>query len=142
MVAVAIVLATTLAGALGLLAWLVRGRVVAADQLADARVGQVATEAELERSGFELDIVKKALAASQKRADALERVIADEINDSESGLPLDRNGVRQRIVQIARQWAEADRARALPARSEPGELLAPAVSSAGSPGPVVRPGDD
>jgi hypothetical protein len=115
-----VVLATTLLSAVGVIAWLAFRVVKAAEQEADARVGQVATEAESERTAYELDVTQKALTAANKRADALEEIIADEINDENPNPDLARTDVRTRLLRIAGKWREAAATRSpLPAESEP-----------------------
>lgn len=97
-------------GLVGVIVWLVYGRVGAADVAADARVAQVDTEGHLERAQFELEHVKQALAATEKRADALESIIADEIN-AHPNPDLARDDVSGRVQRIAAAWGTADRER-------------------------------
>lgn len=127
-------------GQAGLIAWLVHGRMADKDQAADARVGQVATEAESERTAYELDVTQKALAAANKRCDALEEIIADEINGNPNA-DLGRTDVRGRLLRIAGRWREAASARSpLPATA--GEGVPPSgategASAAALPGAVA-----
>ena len=107
MTALAILLGVALVATLPLIAWLVHGRVTAADQLGDARHGQSITEGELERKGFELEVTKKALEASNARAAALEEVLADEVA-ADPNPDLARGDVRGRLLRIARSWSDAD----------------------------------
>jgi hypothetical protein len=121
-------------GLVGIIVWLVYGRIAAADQAADARVAQVDTEGHLERAQFELENVKQALAAVEKRAAALEGIIADEVNASPNP-DLARDDVRGRMLRIARQWADADRERSVPA--EPDGAVPQASATAASAAPAV-----
>lgn len=86
----------------------------ARDHEADARIAQVATEAELEREKYEHDQTKRALSAADARADALEEVLSDAINATPNA-DLDRADVQSRVLRIAQRWAAADAASRLPA---------------------------
>lgn len=125
-----IVLAIALAGMAGVVVALVYGRVAAADQIASARVAQVMTEAESERTHFELETTKGVLASVEARASALEEIIADEIN-SMPNADLGRTDVRNRLLRTAQAWRSAD-ANRLPAQPNP------ALPDNGAPtGPVA-----
>ncbi len=138
MTALAILLGTAIVGALVLIAWLVYGRVAAADQAADARVAQVATEAELERAQFELEQRTQALAASERREDILQEAVADAL-DADPGAGLSHDDVLGRIMRLSAEWARSDRAgREVPA--EPHEAV-PSDPPAGAPEALMRPGE-
>lgn len=137
MIAIAILLGASLAGALALIAWLVHGRVTAADREADARVGQVATEAELERAQFELALAREALDASERRETIMQEAVADAINADPSP-DLARNDVLGRVLRISAEWARADAKGRL--RAESGKGM-PDDRAADTPDPAVRPED-
>jgi hypothetical protein len=131
---VAVILATTLASALGCIVWLVYGRLRDAERHADARVAQVQVEADLERRAYELDVTQKALVAANRRAEALEDIIADEIN---AGSGLSPGDVRGRLLRLARGWRDAATARSPlpPAADEP----VPEAEPADGAGPAFVP---
>jgi hypothetical protein len=102
-----IVAGATSLTSLGAIIWLTAGRIGDREKLADARIAQVETEGHVDRLTFELEVTRKALAAANARATALEGVIADDINAPVAdGLgPAD---VRGRLLQITKAWADAD----------------------------------
>lgn len=128
MTAVALALAIGLLSALGLIAWLVRGRVLAADQVADARVAQVATEGEVERATFELEVTRKALQAATIRAGALEGELSHALDRTNPAEGLDPGDVAGRVRRLAERWRHAAEARS-PLPAEPTEAV-PVVSAA------------
>lgn len=135
MTAVAVTLAIAVASALALIAWLVYRAVGASDSEADARVAQVATEAELERARYETEVTSKALAAANARANALERVIADDLNTAPNP-DLARDDVRGRVLRLAQAWRTDD---PLPAS---GDAAVPDDPAPGPSGALLRPGDE
>lgn len=106
MIALAVGLAVTLAGCVALIAWLTYRVVSAADAFAKVRVAQAETEAHLEQSQFEASALRTALANAERRADALEGVLADEVNNAPDP-NLARGDVRGRLLRIAQQWGRA-----------------------------------
>ncbi len=134
MTAVAFALAVTLAAALGIIVWLVHGRVQDAANDGDIRVAQVSTEAEAERLAFQLDVTEKALVAANKRAEALEGIIADELNDPPNA-DLPAADWRGRLLRLAQSWRGAADARS-PLRADTGEGVSQ-PTSAEEAGPVV-----
>lgn len=131
MIALAAVLAAALAGAVAAITWLayraVSGadrQVAAGDGAADARVAQVATEAELERVQFELETTKQALGRAAARAAALEEEMFRAHPPPNTDLAPD--DVRERVRRLAATWGAAeaaDRGGAVPA--EPGGAVSP-----------------
>jgi hypothetical protein len=133
--AVAIALAAALASTVWLVAWLTYRVVATSERDGDSRVAQVATEAVAERTAFELDVTLKALAAANKRADALEEIISDELNAMSPNADLTRIDVRSRLVRLASKWREAAAARnSLPAQPDP---AVPEDGTASGSGPTV-----
>lgn len=128
-----IVLAIALAAAVGaLVAMSLKyvGQVSDAnDHATDARIGQHSTELELERRDFEIETIQRALVSVTKRAEALEQIIAEELNASNSDL--DPADWRTRELRLAAAWAAADsnRVRAAADRSVP---EAPATNTPGA----------
>ncbi len=140
MIALCAILAATLAGSLGLTAWLVVTRVRAADQSADARVAQVATEGELERSQFELEQTKQALAQSEKREEILDAAIAEALNaNAAGGAALRPDDVLGRQRLLLAEWSRTSKAgREVPAV---GERPVPADAPAAKADALMRPGE-
>lgn len=95
-----IMLGVPLIGAVGTCIWLFKRAANAGDAAADARVSQVQTQAHLERAQFEADALRTALANSERRADALEGVIADEVA-RDPNPDLARNDVRGRLLRFS-----------------------------------------
>ena len=143
MIALAVILGSSLMTALGLIAWLVVRIVRAAGKEADARVGQVATEAESERTAYELDVTKRALEAANIRARTLEEELTDALDQPSLADGLDAADVAGRVRRLAERWREAAAARnPLPASPEPAVSEQPAATRANPAGlHVVTPID-
>jgi hypothetical protein len=139
MTAVAVALAGIVAVQLGLLVWLVVRALTSSDQQGDTRVAVTQLEADVERMAFDLEATRGTLSAERKRADALEEIIADEVN-APPGLPLDARGVRDRLLRTAQRWREA--AAATGASAE-GAVPADGASTGTTATelPVTRPSD-
>lgn len=140
MTVVAVILGTTIAGALGVIVWLVHGSIAAAGAAADARVAQTATEAELERAHFELETTKQSLAATEKRAAALQEVLSDELEKAPNP-DLARADVAGRVRRIFDRWQAADANRsAVPA--EPAAAVPAAAPAEAPAAPAVHAGGE
>jgi hypothetical protein len=115
-----VILAITVASSLGVIVWLVHGRVSSVEDEAQAHVERAEVETHLERTMFELDVTKKALDAANKRAAALQEVLSHELERAPNP-DLARADVAGRVQRIFERWQAADAARdgALPA--EPGK---------------------
>lgn len=138
MIVLAIILAVTLASSLGVVAWLVYGVIRDAHKEGDSRVAQVATEAEQERTAYELAVTQKALQAANIRADALEEELSNAIQQSNLGAGLAPSDVPGRVLRLVGKWREAAATRGpLPAEPDP---AVPVEGAAGPSGPVVHPG--
>lgn len=106
-----VTLAFVVAGLSGVNIWLLRGRVSDKDKAAADRIKLTVTEAESERTAFELDVTKKALAATERRAVALEELLAEEMNANPNA-DLAGHDVRSRLLRNAQAWRAADSLRA------------------------------
>ncbi len=108
------------------------------DEAADARVAQVAVEADYERAQFENETLRKALSAANARAAQLEEIL----NASPSDLDLGLSAAdwRSRYLRLTQQWGADTTAYGVPpdsgrdglpadAAAEPAE--APAMSPIG-----------
>lgn len=137
MIVLAVILALALTASLGLNGWLVYGRVDDAHHEGDARVAQVATEAEQERTAFELDVTKKALTAANMRASALEEELKHALEQPRLGAGLAASDASGRVLRIVGKWGEAAAARS-PLASGPDEALS-VESATDASGPVVHP---
>jgi hypothetical protein len=84
------------------------GQIAASTKAGDERALRMDANAKQERTAFELEQTKQALAAESKRADALEEVLRDEVNESPNP-DLARTDVRGRLLRVARSWGEANR---------------------------------
>jgi len=135
MTVVAITLAVALAGALGLIAWLVHGRITSVEEEADAHVELADKQVKLERAQFELETTKQSLAATEKRAAALQEVLSDEL-DKAPNPDLARSDVAGRVRRIFDRWEAADAARGeVPAK--PADAVPAASSAEASAAPAV-----
>ncbi len=115
MMTVAVVaLAIALAGALGLIAWLVYRVFADARALADERQDRVATQGRLERVGFELDTTKAALTKAER-----DRDIFEEAANAAPSPVLPAGDVDGRLLQAAQADAAA-RDVAVPAKPAAG----------------------
>lgn len=139
MIAVVVALAGVSLAVLGYAVWTTRRAGQLSDQLADARVAQVATEAELTLAQFQIESVKKALAAETARANAIEE-IAHAIKDRPAVAPGDVDGW---LLHFAARWREANHAPAgpdgdpaVPAEATTEAAGATLVHDAGSAGDV------
>lgn len=101
-----IALAVVIAGQVGLIAWLVTGRIADARNVADERVAHTATNGRLERTGFELEQTKAALTEAQRVNSGLEEVLAQYINAAPNA-DLARGDVLSRLVRAANRQTEA-----------------------------------
>lgn len=133
----AITLGVVSLAVLGLVIYLVRRGDRRVDQLADARVAQVATEGELERARYEHEITKAALVAANRTIRILETVT--DVN-ADPNPDLDRSDVRARVLREALAWKDgggalpADPTDELPADDGPGAgPRAPDLRSATGP---------
>lgn len=106
----AITLGVVAVAVLGLIVYLVRGD-VAVDQSTDARVAQVATEVELERVAFELEVTRKALTRATATISALEGLP----DDDPANADLDPGDVDSRVRRLAARWAAEDARGSVPA---------------------------
>ena len=108
MIALAVALAAIVAGQVGLVAWLVYGRIADVRSMATERVAHTATNGLLERAKFELEATAKANTEQQRIIDGLEDVLAGYINATPNA-DLARNDVLGRVVRAAQRQAEAGR---------------------------------
>mgnify|MGYP001591397964 CR=1 FL=1 len=138
MIVLAIILATTLASSLGVVAWLVYGRLTDARLVADERVAHTATNGKLERAQFELEATKVALVEQKHVTDGLEDVLASYINTTPNS-DLARGDVLGRLLRAARKQAEADRNHPVPAVSTAAVPETPASERPGTA--LMRPDD-
>lgn len=110
-----VALALALVGSMGVNVWLLYGRVSDKDKAADSRIAQILTEAESERTHFELETVQRALVASDHVIDGLEATLASYLNHPVNG-DLAGDDVDGRVLRLAVRLGQAARAgRALPA---------------------------
>lgn len=137
---IAIPVAVIAVGVMSLLAWLTYGRIEDTKALATERVSHEKTVGQLERRSFELEVTQKALVAANKRAEALEEVLQDEV-DSAPNPDLARADVRGRVLRIARKWAEAAATRS-PLPAKPDEAVPDEGSTAAADAAGVRVVDD
>lgn len=122
---------------LGLIGWLVRGRINDAESKADSRVAQVATEAHQERTAYELEVTQKALTAANMRAATLEEELKHALEQPSLADGLDAHDVAGRVLRLVGKWGEAAAARSpLPALEDPNLPDEPAAEASG---PVVHP---
>ena len=128
MIALAVALAAIVAGQVGLVAWLVYGRIADVRSMATERVAHTATNGLLERAKFELEATKAKIEELQPIITGLEDVIAEYINDAPNA-DLARTDVIGRIVRAAKRHSEAGRDRALPAGAEGAVPAQPATAS-------------
>lgn len=111
MTALAFTLAITLATALGCFVWAVRRGDRATDDATRARVGLAHTEAESERTTYELTVTRAALTAAQTRITALEGALDDAINSTPLGAGLDARDAAGRVRRVLSAWGSAAAAR-------------------------------
>ena len=137
---IAIPIAVIAVGILSLLAWLTYGRIDDTKALATERVSHEKTVGQLERRSFELEVTQKALVAANKRAEALEEVLQDEV-DSSPNPDLSRTDIRNRVLRIARKWAEAAATRS-PLPANPDEAVSDKGATAAASPAGVRVVDD
>lgn len=137
-----VILAVTVASSLGVIVWLVHGRVSSVEDEAQAHVERAEVETHLERTMFELDVTKKAVDAANKRAAALQEVLADELARAPNP-DLARADVAGRVQRLFEKWAGADAARdgALPAEPAKAVPLDGAAEPAGAPALPAVAGD-
>jgi len=117
MIALCFLLGGVLAGSLVVNAWLTYRAITGTEREAKSELGALHFESALELAHFELEHTRDALAAANARADALEGIIADEINEAPNP-DLGRTDVRNRVLRVAKAWATADKDRV---RAESGE---------------------
>jgi len=128
-----ITLALVIAAAVGLLGWMVHRTVTDADRRADSRVAQVATEAHLEQSEFQLKVTTKALDAAKRRATALEEALGHAIAQPFPDADVAPDDHRTRVRRLAEAWRSADEDRdALLAESGEPVSLDPATAAPSS----------
>lgn len=136
--AVALAAIVLAAGLCSALVWAVYKLVRAVDTDADARVAQVATEAELERERYEHEVTMKALESARNRAQVLEEELAHDLADPYPTSPaLDAADVRGRVLRIARRWADQESATRVVAatdRKVPADAAAAAAKVDGAGG--------
>lgn len=136
MIALAFLLGVALVASLGLNAWLTYRNARSSDREADARVGQIATESELERAAYERDIANRALEAAHRRAHSLEQLLGETLNDARmADLPV--HDYSTRVRRIYAEWAGADKDR-VPAEPDRAvsEDAAPAETGPAAVSPV------
>lgn len=93
------VVATTLGG---LVAWLVRGRLLAAEAIAKATLGERDAVARAQRAEAERDSARSALDA----ADADIEILEEQLNaQPHPNRDLDRSDVRGRVRRLQRRWS-------------------------------------
>lgn len=109
MIALCYLLGVLLAGSLALNGWLTFRTVRGVEGAAKSEIGATHFESALELAHFELEQTKRALVAVEARADALEEIIAEELN-AHPNADLDRADWRTRVMRVAQQWGRSDRA--------------------------------
>ncbi len=118
----AITLGVAIVGALGLIVWLVHGRIADVRGIADDRVKHTATNGRLERRDFEFMTLTKQLQFETRRADVFEEALANAENPNGDLGPRD---VHARVVRAAAKARAAQAARGGAVPSVPVEPVRP-----------------
>lgn len=124
---------------LGVIAWLVHGRIKAADELADARIREGDSESHVERLQFELEAATAAYEAEKERTAKLLGVL-DDVSKSPIDLdlsPADWRGILSRITQV---WGSAAEVR-VPADRERDAVSSQPAAEPSEPAPMSPIGD-
>jgi hypothetical protein len=98
-----------LAVALGAAVWAGHGWVAETKSAAKSEVGSTHFESALELVHFELEQTKKAYDAMDKLAHGLETTLAEYLNAAPNA-DLAGDDVRNRVLRLSREWADATRA--------------------------------
>jgi hypothetical protein len=109
--ALAFALAVTVAAALACIVWAVRRGDQAGDRATRATVGLAHTEAEGERTAYELEVTRAALSAAQTRIKTLEGALDDAIRSTPLGTGLDARDAAGRVRRVLSAWGQAADAR-------------------------------
>lgn len=72
----------------------------AVEHAANVQIAQAHVEGELTRATFEIETLREQLALSERRADAFEEVLADDVN-SKPNADLGRSDLRSRLLRFA-----------------------------------------